>query len=176
VIPLFLGLTIFNLLCLCLTAALGYAVMFRGPAWGTYHQLAGILSTIGGCAVHCIVFTYFVATAKWVLHAIELKQLDPTLALPTRSFKALAFPAALLGMTSTFVAAVAGAATFSYGIAPMWHHLLALGAVAINAGVAVVEYRSIARNAHLIDQVLALVNREAAPVPGTRGGRPPMRT
>jgi hypothetical protein len=131
--------------------------MFAGPAWGTYHQLAGILSTIGGCAVHCIVFTYFVATAKWVLHAIELKQLDPNLASPTRSFKSLAFPAALLGMSSTFVAAVAGAATFSYGIAPVWHHLLALLAIAVNAAVAVVEFRAIARNAALVDRVLEAV-------------------
>lgn len=157
-IQLFLGLTVFNLLCLSITAALGYAVMITGPRWGSYHQLVGVLSTISCMAVHCIVFTYFIATAKWVLHAIELKRLDPALAAPTRSFKSQAFPAAVLAMASTFAAAVVGAATFSYGIAPLWHHVLALLAIAINAAVAVVEYRSIGRNAALIDQILEQVN------------------
>ncbi|HWP39314.1 MAG TPA: hypothetical protein VNL70_00215, partial [Tepidisphaeraceae bacterium] len=65
-IRLFLGLTAFNLLCLLIAAALGYAVMFRGSAMGPYHQLAGVLATIVCCAVHCVVFTYFIATAKWI--------------------------------------------------------------------------------------------------------------
>src|SRR5581483_8416509 len=84
---LFVGLSIFNLLCLTLTASLGYAVMLAGPRFSPYHQLSGVLTTIACCAVHCIVFTYFIATAKWVQHAIDLRKLDPQLAAPTRSFK-----------------------------------------------------------------------------------------
>jgi hypothetical protein len=158
VIPLFLGLTIFNLLSLLATAGLGYGVMLRGATFAPYHQLLGVLSTIACCAVHCIVFTYFIATAKWVQHAIEVKQLDPALGHPTRSFKAHAFPAALSAMLIVFLAAVAGVITLGYGIRPIWHHLLATASVLINAGAAVIEYRAIVKNGRLIDGILERVN------------------
>src|SRR3954463_2803337 len=157
-IPLFVGLTIFNLLSLSIAAALGYAVMLGGPRYGSYHQLTGVLATIACCAVHCIVFTYFIATAKWVQHAIEVKRLDPSLAYPTRSFKAQAFPAAIGGMMIVFLTAVVGVITFSYGIRPVWPHSIALIALLVNIVAATFEYRAIVRNGRLIDQVLELAN------------------
>lgn len=158
-IPLFLGLTFFNLLSLAATAVLGYGVMFRGPAFAPYHQLMGVLSTIACCAVHCIVFTYFIATAKWVQHAIDVKHLDPQLSQPTRSFKAQAFPAALSAMFIVFLTAVIGVITLSYGIRPIWHHVLAVVAVLVNAGAAFMEYQAIVKNGRLIDSILEQVNR-----------------
>src|SRR5262245_53175074 len=153
-IPLFLGLTIFNLLCLGITTALGYAVMLGGSKYAAYHQLAGSLSTVACCAVHCVVFTYFIATAKWIQHAIEVKKLEPTLAAPTRSFKAQAFPSAIGAMMIVFITAVVGVATFSYGLRPLWHHALAIISLLVNVLVALVEYRAIARNGALIDSIL----------------------
>lgn len=158
-ISLFLGLTIFNLLCLTTTAGLGYAVMLRGPSWGPMHQLAGVLSTIACCAVHCIVFTYFIATAKWIQHAIDVKHLDPTLSAPTRSFKAQAFPAAIIAMMIVFLAAVVGVLRLSYGISAMWHQTIALSAIAVNVAMSVIEYRAIVRNGRLVDSILEIVNR-----------------
>src|SRR5436305_221802 len=112
-IPLFLGITAFNLLALSITLALGYGVS-TGHPWGTYHQLCGVLSTIVCCGVHCVVFTYFMATSKWIQHAVMVKKLDAALTAPTRSFKAHAFPAALLAMATVCLAAFIGAATFGY--------------------------------------------------------------
>lgn len=160
-IPLFLGLTAVNILCLAITTALGYGVS-SNRHWGAYHQLFGALATMVCCAVHCIVFTYFIATAKWVQHAVTVKQLDPALMAPTRSFKAQAFPAALAAMAIVCLTAFVGAATFSYGLRPIYHHVLALMCLAINLIVAAIEYRAIARNAALIDRVLALANPRPA--------------
>src|SRR4051812_41521734 len=123
-IPLFLSLTFFNLLFLAATAGLGYGVMLGHPDLAAFHQLAGALATIACGGGHCVVFTYFVATAKGVRHAIGVKQLAPALVSPTRSFKAQAFPAALMAMAVVFVTAVVGAATFSYGLRPIVHHAL----------------------------------------------------
>ena len=159
-IPLFLGITFVNLIALAATWALGYGV-HAGHDLGPYHQLAGVLATLACCATHCIVFTYFMATAKWLRHAITVKQLDPALADPTRSFKQQAFPAALLAMCTTFLAAVSGAITFSYRIAPIWHHSIALIAFATNLLVALIEYRAIARNGQLIDDVLKRIGTSA---------------
>ena len=156
-IPLFIGLTLVNLLGLCAAAALGYAAK-AGHAVGPWHVLSGALAALACVAVHCVVFTYFAATAKWVRHAIEVKRLDPRLAAPTGSFKAQAFPAALLAMAASFAAAVLGAGADNYrGGWSAAHHAAAVGAIAVNLLVAAIEYRAISRNGRLIDEVLAKV-------------------
>lgn len=161
-ISLFLGLTTVNLLCLCLAAALGYATP-ADRSIGHWHILAGALAAMTCVAVHCVVFTYFIATAKWARHAVNVKRLDPELVAPTRSFKAQAFPAALLAMFSVFLAAIFGAVVDNYGIDPIWHHLLALLAIAINIVVAGVEYRAVSRNGKLIDHILGIINGASSP-------------
>lgn len=152
-IPLFIGITAVNLIALGLTLGLGYAVSMGRDA-STYHQLAGVLATITCCGVHCVVFTYFIATAKWLQHAISVKHLDPSLADPTRSFKRQAFPAAVLAMAVTFAAAASGTITFSYQISPLWHHVIAWMALLTNGIVAAIEYHAVERNGVLIDDVL----------------------
>jgi hypothetical protein len=160
-IPLFVGLTLVNLLALATAGGLGYAAK-SGHAVGPWHVLAGALAALVCCAVHCVVFTYFAATAKWVQHAVTVKHLDAELAAPTRSFKAQAFPAALLAMTATFVAAVAGAGADNFqGAWPRWHHALAIAAFVINTAAAAVEFRAIARNGRLIDGILERINSDA---------------
>jgi len=158
-IPLFLGLTAFNLLCLITTTLLGHHLARGGHASST-HLLLGVLTTMACIAVHCIVFTYFIATAKWVQHAIAVKQLDAALAEPTRSFKRQAFPGALMAMASVFAAAVLGAARDNYAIPKWWHHGAAILAVAVNVVVAFFEYRAIARNGRLIDSILERTNNQ----------------
>jgi hypothetical protein len=160
-IPLFIGLSLVNMLFLAMTAALGYGV-FGPVAKLNYHVLCGAMATLICCGVHCVVFTYFIATAKWIQHAILVKSLDPQLATPTRSFKLQAFPAALLAMSSVFLAAIAGAARDNYATPLIWHHALALSALAINVLVALIELRAIQRNGNLVDQILALINAPAA--------------
>ena len=155
-LSLFLVITAFNLLCLLLTAATGYR--YGGSDVTQYHPLAGIVATIVCVAVHCIVFTYFIATAKWVQHAVVTKRLDTELVRPTRSFKMQAFPAALIAMASVFGAAILGAARVNYDVSPIWHHAAAWGAVAINLVVAAIEYRAIGRNGALVDTVLAAIH------------------
>ena len=161
-IQLFTGLTLVNLLCLGLATWLGYSSLSTAGQTKPMHILAGALATLVCCGVHCVVFTYFIATAKWVRHAVQVKRLDDSFARPTRSFKAQAFPAALLAMAVVFAAAVLGAARDNYGISRTWHHVAALAAVAVNLVVACVEFRAIARNGRLIDSILADVARRDA--------------
>jgi hypothetical protein len=161
-IQLFLGLTIANLLALLTAAVLGYVAADR-PDLHAYHLLAGALAAILCVGVHCVVFTYFVATAKWVQHAVTVRGLDPNLSTPTRSFKAMAFPAALSCMTIVFIAACLGAAHDAYGLNRAWHHVLALTGVAANVAGAAIEYHAISRNGQLIDRVLEEVARASRP-------------
>ena len=158
-IPLFLGLTAVNLICLTLATVLG----FTRP--GGTHVLSGALAALVCVGVHCVVFTYFIATAKWVQHAVMVKGLDPQLVAPTRSFKMQAFPAALTAMAATFAAAMLGAALDNRMTPKSWHLWTALAAVAVNLVVAIIEYRAIARNGRLIDSVLAKINATVAEQP-----------
>src|SRR5262245_40505420 len=122
-ISLFLGITALNLLCLSLATALGYASL-HGASIGRFPILIGALATMICCAVHCIVFTYFMATSKWIQHAVSVKQLEPGLITPTKSFRMQAFPAALLAMAIVFITAIFGAARDNYGIPRIYHHAL----------------------------------------------------
>lgn len=154
-IPLFVGLTCLNFIALAVAMTFGY--LRTGPdETASRHMLSGVLAAMVCCGVHCVVFTYFAATAKWVQHAIQLKQLDPSLLAPTRSFRAQAFPAAISAIAIVFLAAFAGAGADNYG--GLWrpaHHVLAIAALVVNALVALIEYRAIFRNGRLIDTVLA---------------------
>jgi hypothetical protein len=151
-LSLFLGLTVVNLICLTLASVLG---IYRP---GGAHVLSGALAALVCVGVHCVVFTYFIATAKWVQHAIVVKKLDPALARPTRSFRIQAFPAALLAMGTTFAAAMLGAAVDNRMTSKHWHLVAAIVAVAVNLLVAIIEYRAIERNGQLIDGILARIN------------------
>ena len=178
-IPLFIGLTLVNLLCLGTATALGYMSLGDAGESKGMHILAGALATLVCVGVHCVVFTYFMATAKWVQHAVLVKQLDASLAEPTRSFRIQTFPAALAAMGMVFVTAILGAARDNYGISRAWHHSFALAALAVNVIVAAVEYRAIARNGRLIDSILEQIQCRAAsdpaptPPPPTTTPTPP---
>jgi hypothetical protein len=155
-VALFCMLTLLNFACLGMAAVFGY-LRGAGPNSAS-HVLMGALAALICCAVHCIVFTYFIATAKWVQHAVTVKQLDPALTTPTRSFRRQAFPAALLAIGAVVATAFLGAAADNYG--PRWatiHHAVAVSALALNVLVAGVEYHAIRRNAALIDQVLGQI-------------------
>ncbi len=156
-IPLFIGLTLVNLLSLGVAASLGFLWERRGPELAQWHMLAGVLAALTCCAVHCIVFTYFIATAKWLQHAVQVKRLDRAMIEPTRSFKAQAFPAALLAMLVAFGTAILGAASDNYPISITWHLSAAIAAIAINFLVGLVEFGAIARNGRLIDRVLETI-------------------
>ena len=160
-IPLFLGLTLVNLLCLGTATALGYMSLGDAGQSKGMHILAGALGTLVCVGVHCVVFTYFIATAKWVQHAVAVKHLDASLTAPTRSFKMQAFPAALAAMAIVFVTAILGAARDNYVIPRVWHHSFAIASLAVNVVVAAIEYRAIARNGRLIDSILARINSPA---------------
>ncbi len=156
-IPLFLGLTIANLTALLITIALGYFSIAAPGSLRTLHMVAGFLTALLSVTVHCTVFTYFMATSKWVQHAVTVKGLDAAYVAPTRSFKAQAYPAALGAMFVVFLTAIFGAAVDNQMLRSGWHHAMALTSVGINLLAAVTEYGAISRNGKLIDQLLGQI-------------------
>lgn len=154
-IQLFIALSIANIACLLAATGLGYLAGAGGQIG--YHTLGGVSATLVCVAVHCVVMTYFMATTKWVRYAVALKRLDPSSAEPTRSFRAQAFPAALLAIAFVFLAALLGVLTDAYDLRPIWHHIAALLAIAANIVATFFEGRAIRRNGRLIDGILSAI-------------------
>ena len=149
---LFLGLMLANFFCLIATAVVGYAGLMH------WHRVFGALATIVCCGVHCVVFTYFIATGKWIEHAILVKGLEPRIAEPTRPLRRGAFAAALSVIALAIATAIVGAAVDNQYLSAVWHHVLAMGLLVANGVGAIVEYRCIRENGIVIDGLLARIN------------------
>ena len=149
---LFMGLMLANFICLIGTAAVGYAGVMH------WHRVFGALAAMVCCGVHCVVFTYFIATGKWIEHAILVKQLEPAIALPTRPLRRGAFAAALSVIMVAIATAIVGAAVDNQYLSPAWHHVMAMVLLAGNVLAAIVEYRCIRDNGLIIGGILKRIN------------------
>src|SRR5207245_11448099 len=136
-IVLFLGLMLVNFVCLIGTAVLGYVGLSSG--FGSWHRIAGAMAAIVCCGVHCVVFTYFVATGKWIAHAILVKGLEPDIGAPTRPLRRAAVAAALGAITLAIATAIVGEGVDNQYLSGAWHRYLAIGLITGYAVVGSVE-------------------------------------
>jgi hypothetical protein len=124
------------------------------------HFTLGLFTALGALLVHCIIFTYFLGTGRWVKEvglAYHLPdQFYPKL---TRELKRSVFPPALFAMLITIATAAAGAGK-QLEVWPREVHLtLAVLTIAINLWAFRVEYRCLSDNAAVIHGVLTEVER-----------------
>jgi hypothetical protein len=160
------NLTAFNLLVLLATFAVGWVSFARGSRLAaedvTYslHVFLGLVAGIITLAVHCLVFIYFLGTGRWVKEvALAYALPDHPLPALTRTLKRRAFPAALFAMLVAIATSAAGAGVATQGWPWPLHALLALATLAVNAWAGVVEYRCVAINLGVIDDVMREVDR-----------------
>ena len=162
---------IFTTLAVCLTLALlttfGVGLYTMSLELTPYknqvyiiHFLLGLFTALGALLLHCIIFTYFLGTGRWVKE-VGLAYHLPDANYPklTRELKRTAFPAALFSMLIIIATAAAGAgrqvAEWDWRI----HLTLAILAILINLWGFRVEYRCLSTNAAVIDGVLNEVER-----------------
>jgi hypothetical protein len=163
---IFLTLASLNALGLVASFFLGVSSMWvegvRHPDNPIYqiHFLTGLFTAVGTLLVHCIIFTYFLGTGRWVKEvglAYELP--DDPWPRHTRELKRATFPPALFAMLITIATAAAGTGN-QLRVWPWWiHGSLALGTLLVNAWAFVVEYRNVTTNAGIIEAVLRDVDR-----------------
>jgi hypothetical protein len=134
----------------------------RQPDGAIYllHFTIGLLAAIVTLLVHCIIFTYFLGTGRWVKEVkLAYKLPDEPHAKLTRELKRRTFPPALFAMLITIAAAAAGAGAqlqeWPWGV----HGTLATLALVVNGWAFWVEYRDVRINARVILDVLDEVNR-----------------
>jgi hypothetical protein len=124
------------------------------------HFLLGLFTAIGTLLVHCLIFTYFLGTGRWVKEvglAYDLPDADlPRL---TRELKRRTFPPALAAMLVTIATAAAGAGAQLQEWPWTVHASLAVATLVVNAWAFRIEYRNLRINADALDRVLQEVDR-----------------
>jgi hypothetical protein len=124
------------------------------------HFLVGLTAAIVNLMVHCLIFTYFLGTGRWVKEvklAYELPD-EPWPRL-TRELKRRVFPPALFAMLFAIATGAAGAAAH----VQLWpwpvHASLASLTLLVNFWAFALEYSCLKTNAQVLDQVLVEVDR-----------------
>lgn len=128
-----------------------------------YHFLLGLFAALLTLLVHCIIFTYFLGTGRWVKEVTLAYGLpDEPLHKQTRELKRRVFPPALFAMLIAIATAAAGAAAH-VGVWPwLVHATCACLTLAINGWAFVVEYRCLCANVAVLDAVYREVDRVRA--------------
>lgn len=172
-IPLFLGLTAVNMLLLAGVFGLGLGAtdaQGRPAALFALHITLGITSGLVCALTHSAVYTYFMATSRWLQAAADKADLDPArFVAGALARKTRALLVALAAILLTGAAMFAGAGTdptMNRLWPPEVHWLLAASALAVNLASAWIEFGLIGDQGRLMDKVLAILN--AAPDVGIK--------
>ncbi len=165
-ISLFLGLSTANVLLLGCVFGLGlFATDAAAKPTGVYvlHVSMAIAAGLMTTLTHVGVYTYFMATHKWLLAATHKADLDHArFVAPPLARKARALKLALAGIGATLLAMFAGAATDptlpSRWVPAPLHLASGLAAVAINGISALAQFPIVRQQSQLIDEALAILN------------------
>jgi hypothetical protein len=124
------------------------------------HFHLGLWTTIAILLVHCIIFTYFLGTGRWVKE-VGIAYLLPDEILPktTRELKRFTFPPALFSMLIAIFTSAAGAGVLFQAWPWYWHACGAVLTLFINLWAFRIEYRNLAANVIVLEAVLAEVDR-----------------
>jgi hypothetical protein len=162
---IFTTLAAFIILCLLATIAVGFLSMSLEVSETKkdiflVHFFLGLGTALLILLVHCIIFTYFLGTGRWVKEVgLAYRLPDERLPRLTRELKRWTFPPALFAMLIAIATTAAGAGVQLQDWPWYVHALLAFLALFINIWAFRVEWRNLKLNAEVIQQVLAEVDR-----------------
>lgn len=127
------------------------------------HFVLGLCTALAILLVHCIIFTYFLGTGRWVKEVTLAYRLpDVPWHKTTRELKRTTFPPALFAMLIAIATAAAGAGAQLKAWPWPVHAGLAFATVLVNLWAFGVEHRNVTTNAGVILDVLAEVDRVRA--------------
>jgi len=151
--------------CLLATIAVGFWSFFLEVSEHQkdifiIHFYLGLVTSLGVLLVHCLIFTYFLGTGRWVKEvSLAYKMPDEPWHKLTRELKRGTFPPALFAMLITIATAAAGAGAQLQEWPWYVHATLAFLTLAINIGAFRIEYRNLCTNGDAIEAVLREVDR-----------------
>jgi hypothetical protein len=166
---IFTPLAVLNTLALLSTYGVGVLSKLResaqDPSDPTYllHFALGLGTAVLTLLVHCLIFTYFLGTGRWVKEVTLAYDLpDVPWHKETRELKRRAFPKALCAMLITIATAAAGAGAQLKEWPWPVHATLGTLTLVVNLWAFVGEYRYVSRNTAVLDEVMVEVDRICA--------------
>jgi H+/gluconate symporter-like permease len=124
------------------------------------HFYLGLATAIIGLLVHCLIFTYFLGTGRWVKEVgIAYKLNDAEHPKTTRELKRRVFPPALYAMLICIATAAAGAGAQLQAWPKFIHATLGVLTLLINFWAFRIEFDCLATNARVLGEVLDEVDR-----------------
>lgn len=161
----FRALAILLTIALLATLGLGFWSFFTaGRARGTdvffVHWVFGLITVNISLLVHCLIFTYFLGTGRWVKEVtIAYKLPDEPWHKQTRELKRQTFPPALFSMLFGIAAAAAGAGAQLQAWHWTIHMTLGILTLLVNLWAFRIELRNLTLNAAVIEEVMVEVDR-----------------
>jgi hypothetical protein len=167
---IFVGLASLNTLALLASFAVGLAAEGRvnvhqgvpltdAQRLFTLHLLGGLFAALLTLLVHCLVFTYFMGTGRWVQEVVAAYGLPESQWLQARRLKTRTLPLVIGSILLVIATAMLGAAADVGTLDGTYHLLAAAVAIAFNLWSYPQEYRAIRCNSILLDEIMAEVKR-----------------
>jgi hypothetical protein len=125
-----------------------------------FHFLLGLSAAMFTLLVHCLIFTYFLGTGRWVKEVkLAYDLADAPLPRLTRDLKRRVFPPALFAMLIAIATGAAGAAAQVEAWRWEVHATLASLTLLINLWAFQLEYRCLQTNVGVLADVMREVDR-----------------
>jgi hypothetical protein len=158
---IFTSLALIDTLALLATFAAGCLSKFvDNETFYLPHFMLGLFTAIGTLLLHCLIFTYFLGTGRWVKEVgLAYALNDADLPRKTRELKRTTFPPALFAMLITIATSAAGAGAQLKHWPWYVHGTMALVTLGFNLWAFRIEYRHLAENVRVLDAVLEEVDR-----------------
>lgn len=163
-----LGLACTNYLLVALTAYLGLLSDGRGQTQGTdlfhYHLVVAVSTALFTLFVHCLVFTYFLGTSRWVRETSAAYSLGEQFGRQSHRCRLRAFVFSLLSIFAVVAAVASGAWTDTAmaGSEKTWslwaHRILPAGTYLFMLLAYRIEYQAIEEHIELTDEVMRQVD------------------
>lgn len=163
-----LGLACTNYLLVALTVYLGLLSDGRGQTDASdlfhYHLMVAISTALFTMFVHCIIFTYFLGTTRWVRETSAAYSLGDTYARRSQRCRFRAFVAALIGIFAVVATVASGAWTDTAlpgaeKIWSLWAHRILPSATYLYMLFAFrVQYQAVEEHMALTDEVMEKVD------------------
>jgi hypothetical protein len=134
----------------------------RGPhaTWHGIHLLFSLLTVVCLLGIHSIVYTYFMATAKWAKEVVHVYQLPQWFVAHATRNKRRAFRFIMGSMTAVAITAWLGAAADTQGaVYSPWHLGAAALTISFNLGSFALEYAGIVSHSRLLLELKAQADR-----------------